>query len=76
MITLSKKTAKLLCARAGVLRADLTVEAQKLYDAYNDPKVSPEQKEIVKAQLDEMIRHLEEKVQTTRRLRGDSSDEK
>jgi hypothetical protein len=75
MITLPKKTAKMLCARAGIARADLTEEAQKIYDLFDDPSISPEQKEVVKTQLDEIIKFQEERVnKTTRRLKGESAD--
>ncbi len=67
MTTRSKSTVKLLCARAGIARKEIPVEAQKLLELYNDPEVAPEQKAVVKAELDEAIRKLEEKV-TTRRL--------
>jgi hypothetical protein len=73
---LQKKTAQLLCARVGIVRSELTEEAQKLYDLFMDPTVSPEQKEILKVQLDDIIRSHEQKVETNRRLRGDSSQVK
>lgn len=71
MSVLTKRTAKMLCSRAGIARTELTEEAQKLYDLYNDPQVGPEQKEIVKHQLDEAILRMEEKVATTRRVKGE-----
>lgn len=64
----SKSTLKMLCARAGIANRELSVEAQKLMEIYDDPNVSPEQKVIVQIQLDEAIRKLEERV-TTRKLR-------
>jgi hypothetical protein len=70
---LTKKTAKLMCARAGIARLELTVEAQKLFDLYNDPNVCVEQKEVAKRELDSMIRELEEKV-ATRQMRKVPSD--
>ena len=73
---LQKKTAQLLCARAGIVRSELTEEAQKIYDLFNDPNVSPEQKEILKTRLDEIIKNHEQKVETNRRLRSDSSQVK
>lgn len=69
MGVLLRKTAKLLSLRGTVLREELTVEGQKLLDLYNDPKVSPEEKERVKKQLDSMISDLEKRVETTKRLR-------
>lgn len=71
MTVLTMKTSKLLCARSEIARSELTLEAQKLWDLYNDPHVAPEQKEIAKRELDEMIRRLEEKVSTTRRVKTD-----
>jgi hypothetical protein len=73
MTVLTKKTAKLLCARSGIARTEMTEEAQKLFALCNDPNVAPEQKEVAIRELDELIRRLEEKVQTTRRVRGDSA---
>lgn len=72
---LLRKTAKMLASRGSVLREELTVEGQKLLDVYNDPKVSPEEKEKVKKQLDAMIQDLEKRIETTRRLKG-KKDEK
>jgi hypothetical protein len=65
------KTAKYLCVRSGIARAEMTEEAQKLFDLYNDPSVSQEEKEAAKTKLDGLIKQLEEKVQTARRVRGD-----
>ena len=70
MGVLLRRTAKLLSLRGTVLREELTVEGQKLLDTFNDPKVSPEEKEKVKKQLDSMIYDLEKRVETTRRLRS------
>lgn len=63
----SKSTLKMICVRASIVNEELPKEAQKLLDLYNDPDVAPEQKRIVKSELDEAIRKLEERV-TTRRL--------
>lgn len=64
----SKSTVKMLCVRsAAVMRKELPEEAQKLLDLYNDPNVAPEQKKIVKTELDRAIKDLEDRV-TTRRL--------
>ena len=64
----TKSTVKMLCVRSdAVMRKELPEEAQKLLEMYNDPDVSPEQKEIVKKELDEAILNLENRV-TTRRL--------
>jgi hypothetical protein len=67
MTVRSMSTAKFLCHKAHIAREELTLEAQKLFDLYNDPNVAPEQKEIARQQLDEAIEKLEKKV-TTRRL--------
>ena len=64
----TKSTVKMLCARAGIANQELSVEAQKLMELYEDPDVSPEQKAIVKAELERAIKELEEKV-TTRKMR-------
>jgi hypothetical protein len=66
---LFRKTAKMLASRGSVLREELTVEGQKLLDTYNDPNVSPEEKEKCKKQLDSMIEDLEKRIETTRRLK-------
>jgi hypothetical protein len=64
-----KTTLKMLCARTNIARTELTVEAQRLYDLYEDPAVSPEKKEQVKKQLDAIIKKLEERA-TTRRTKS------
>lgn len=74
MGVLLRRTAKMLSLRGTVLREELTVEGQKLLDTFNDPKVSPEEKERVKKQLDSMISDLEKRVETTKRLRGGKSE--
>lgn len=53
---------------------ELPEEARKLLELYEDPTVAPEQKAIVKAELDLAIRKLEEKV-TTRRLNEQRNQE-
>ena len=63
----SKSTLKMICVRSGITRQEIPEEAVKLLELYNDPTVSPEQKLIVKSQLDDVIRELESRV-TTRRL--------
>jgi hypothetical protein len=68
MTSKTKSTVKMLCVRSdAVMRKELPEEAQKLLDLYNDPNVAPEQKTVVRAELDKAIRELEERV-TTRRL--------
>ncbi len=64
-----KTTVKMLCVRTAIARREIPEEAQQLLDLYNDPGVTPEQKEVAKRGLDEMIRKLEERVDTNRRLR-------
>ncbi len=65
----TKSTVRMLCIRSElVLRKELPEEAQKLLELYYDPKVAPEQKQIMKMELDRAIEELEAKV-TTRRLR-------
>lgn len=64
----TKSTLKLLCARAGISNEKLSIEAQKLLEVYEDPNVAPEQKQLVKNELDNAIRKLEERV-TTRKLK-------
>lgn len=68
MTVRTKSTVKMICARSGIANLELQVEAQKLLDLYHDPAVSPEQKLIVKAELDQAIEKLETRV-TTRRIR-------
>lgn len=70
MTTFSKSTVHMLVARAEACSREIPVEAQKLLDLYNDPNVDPEQKAIAKKELDDMIRKLEDRVETNRHLRG------
>lgn len=68
MSSRSKSTVKMLCvASNAIMRKELPEEAQKLLDLYNDPDVTPEQKVIVRAELDKAIKELESRV-TTRKL--------
>ena len=69
MTSLTLKTVKLLCDRANIARKELIEEAQKLADLCDDPHVAPEQKEIARSELDGLIRKIEERVETSRRLR-------
>lgn len=64
-------TVKMLAVRSAIARQEIPEEAQKLLDLYNDPNVTPEQKDIAKRELDDMIRKLEERVGTNRRLRDE-----
>lgn len=63
-------TVKMLAVRTAIARQEIPEEAQKLLDLYNDPNVTPEQKEIARRELDDMIRKLEERVDTNRHLRS------
>jgi hypothetical protein len=65
---LSKKTVKLLTARAGIASREIPVEAQKILELHEDPNVSPATKELAMRAIDEKIKDIEEK-QTTRRVR-------
>jgi hypothetical protein len=67
MTARTKSTIRAICVRSGITNAELPEEARKLLELYEDPAVAPEQKAIVKAELDLAIKKLEEKV-TTRRL--------
>lgn len=69
-----KTTVKMLCARANIARREIPVEAQKLLELYEDPSIPQEKKEQVKRQLDAMISKMEDRAETSRRLReeGDS----
>jgi hypothetical protein len=60
----------MLSVRAEVCRREIPIEVQKLLDLYNDPHVPLEQKAIAKKELDEMIRKLEDRVETNRHLRN------
>lgn len=74
----TKSTVKMLCVRAGISNKELSVEAQKLMELYEDPDVAPEQKAIAKAELERVIKEIEEKV-TTRKMReakGQKEEEK
>jgi hypothetical protein len=68
MTVRSKSTVKMICAKSGIANMELAKEAQKIVELSDDPSVPPEQKEIVKAELDNAIDALEARV-TTRRLR-------
>jgi hypothetical protein len=68
MTVRTKSTVKMICARSGIANLELQKEAQKLLELYEDPNVSPEQKVIVKKELDQAIEKLEAQV-TTRRMR-------
>lgn len=76
MTATKRSTVRMLCVRAGIAREELSEEAQKIFDLFNDPDVSPEQKEVAKRELDKAIQKLENKVETSRRLKGDSEGEK
>lgn len=64
-----KTTVKMLCARANIARAEIPLEAQKLLELYEDPSIPPEKKDQVKKQLDAMISKMEDRAETSRRLR-------
>lgn len=64
-----RTTVKMLAVKTAIARQEIPEEAQKLLDLYNDPDVTPEQKKVAKAELDEMIRKLEDRVSTSRRLK-------
>ncbi len=64
-----RTTVKMLAVRTAIARQEIPEEAQKLLDLYNDPDVTPEQKKVAKAELDDMIRKLEDRVSTSRRLK-------
>jgi hypothetical protein len=67
MTTLTRSTLRMITVRAGITRKEIPEEAVRLLELYNDPGVSPEQKQIAKGQLDDIIQKLEAHV-TTRRL--------
>lgn len=68
MTFLTKRTAKLLCARAGIANKEIPLEAQRILDLHNDPNVSQQEKDRAMQALDDKIRDLEER--TSRRIRG------
>lgn len=72
MTARTKSTLKMICIRSGITNEQIPKEAQKILKLYNDPGVAPEQKQIVKAEIDETIRKLEERV-TTRRLKEEKN---
>lgn len=72
MSVLTNSTVKMLCAQGDLVRQETMEEAQKLLDLYNDPKVAPEQKLLAKAEIDRIIKEIEDRV-TTRRLREEMS---
>ncbi len=74
MTARTRSTIRSICVRSGITNMELPEEARKLLELYEDPTVAPEQKAIVKAELDLAIRKLEEKV-TTRRLNEQRNQE-
>jgi predicted transcriptional regulator len=70
MTSLTLKTAKMFCDRANIARKELIEEAQRLSDLCQDPKISQEQKEVAKKELDELIHRIENKIETNRRIQG------
>lgn len=70
MSLLTRSTMKLLTTKGVAVRQETMEEAQRLLELCQDPSVAPEQKIVAKAELDRMIREIEERV-TTRRLRED-----
>lgn len=75
MSILTRKTARMLVARSAIAMTDLLVEAQKLTELCQDPKVPAEQKAIAMAELDDLIERLEKRTETARRLRGEQPKE-
>jgi hypothetical protein len=73
MTAKSKSTLHMLCVRSGIVSRELPQEAQRLLKIYNDTAVAPEQKAIVRSELDLAIQKLEERV-TSRRLREANGD--
>lgn len=69
-----KTTVKMLCARANIARREIPIEAQRLLELYEDPSISTEKKENVKKQLDAMIAKMEDRQETSRRLREEGKD--
>ncbi len=67
MTHLTGSTVKMLCVKSGIARKEITEEAQRLLDLYNDPNTDPATKVEVKQKLEAAIRVIEERV-TTRRL--------
>ncbi len=76
MTSKSKSTVTALCVKSAIVNQEITEEAQKLLELYNDPSVAPEQKEITKRELDWAIQKLENKVETTKRIRSEHGPEK
>lgn len=72
MTVLTKTTLKMLCVRANLGRTEILEEAQKLLETYEDPNVSPEEREKVRIALEAKIKEIEDRV-TTRRLRESRS---
>jgi hypothetical protein len=68
MTIATKSTVKMLCIKGEHIRKEIALEIQKLFETYNDPKVSLSEKETVKKKLDKLIQTIEDRV-TTRRLR-------
>ena len=69
-----RTTVEMLAVRTAIARQEIPEEAQKLLDLYNDPDVTPEQKKVAKSQLDDMIRKLEDRVETNRHLRREKTE--
>ena len=69
MTVLTKRTAKMLVAKAELIGSKLPEEAQKLLDTYCDPRVPQAQKDNALQEIDELIKKYEERIETSRSVR-------
>jgi hypothetical protein len=74
MGVVTKRTARMLCFNSAISRHELGVEAQRLVELCDDPKVTEAEKEQAMKKLDLMIDRLEKKVETRKRLQSGEPD--
>lgn len=71
---ITKRTARMLCFNSAISRHELGVEAQKLVELCEDPRVPEDQKDEALRKLDLLIDRLEKKVETRKRLQSGEPD--
>ena len=74
MGVITKRTARMLCFNSSISKHELGVEAQRLVELADDPKVTAAEKEQAMKKLDVLIDRLEKKVETRKRLQSGEPD--
>jgi hypothetical protein len=69
MTVMTKRTAKMLVAKAELIGSKLPEEAQKLLDTYCDPNVPQDQKDNALQAVDSLIKKYEERIETKTSVR-------